>query len=190
MGFRDGGARSRSLLRPGGALPAGDVQPALPPLLDVAVAHVYSLPVTVEVVDSYNPSQGCPGSAANQYKTVGDEAALAAWTYANGTHRCVEVSYRPKILNKPCAFWFEAPPRRFGQYAGKITFHFEYADPDGHPRDERVTIDEGSERAGRLGEHSGVERIWFGDDTGQRYPTKIAWGLKGHAGGLTQVCPA
>ncbi|WP_204051008.1 hypothetical protein [Microbispora siamensis] len=182
--------RSLALALPVLLLAVGAAPAAAAPADGPVVTHVYSLPVTVEVVDSNNPSQGCPGSAANQYKTVGDEAALVAWTYANGTHRCVEVGYRPKVLNKPCAFWFEAPPRRFGQYAGKITFHFEYADPDGHPRDERVTIDEGSERAGRLGEHSGVERIWFGDDTGQRYPTKIAWGLKGRAGGLTQVCPA
>ncbi|KAB8182843.1 hypothetical protein [Microbispora catharanthi] len=166
---------------PAAAAPADDVS-----------GGKYSIPVppTVDVIDFNDPAKGCPGDAANQYKIVGANPTLTAWTYANGTHRCIEVSYRPKV-RKRCEFWFMTPGSEFRQYAtGRITFHFEYTDPDSHPRDERVTVDERFESAVKLGEHSGVERIWFGDDTGQRYPTKIAWDVKGTAGGLTQVCTA
>ncbi|XVQ84040.1 Uma2 family endonuclease [Microbispora siamensis] len=163
----------------------------------------------IEIVDGYVVYRAAP---TPDHQTADRRLANLLERYARAAmskgHECLTVNNdvdlrlrdlpllnrRPDValkVRKRCEFWFTTPGSEFRQYAtGRITFHFEYTDPDSHPRDEQVTVDERSESAVKLGEHSGVERIWFGDDTGQRYPTKIACDVKGTAGGLMQVCTA
>lgn len=143
----------------------------------------------VTVLDFGNAAQGCAGGKDAQYNTgVDDNGTSVNWTYANGSHRCLEVGYQPYSRREACTYSFYVPKGNLA--TGQINFHFEYGNARPSRGNDVVTLDEGPVWSWRvIARRAGVTRIWFGDDNGQRHPAKIGWG-RSAAWSIKQECPA
>jgi hypothetical protein len=141
--------------------------PGLIPM--TATSALYAPTVTVLA----NNTQYCPGN--QQYFTATDYSGnQIAWTYANGSHQCVQVTYYPTDTPASCSYSFYVPD---GDATGKINFVITTL-VNGSPRTTSVTVDEAPISGfTHLFTGSHVIAIGFGDNNGvQQYPVKLGWG--------------
>lgn len=122
----------------------------------------------------------CAGTV--QYYTQNDYYGFpSAWTYANGSDACVQVSYTPATTTANCSFWFYVPA---GDATSRVIFG--YWDTGGTKH--YAAIDENPvEGWNRVFTAANVTTINFQDNNGHAYPEQIGWGT-GTGHGLQQRC--
>jgi hypothetical protein len=127
-----------------------------------------------------NNTANCPGTS--QYFSDNDVNGVAiTWTYANGSHACVKVTYTPRTTSSYCAFRFFVPS---GHATANVIFGYwttdgvkHYASLDEAPRDGWYTVFSSAN----------VTSVGFQDNNGQAYPLQIGWGTDRYHG-MRQEC--
>jgi hypothetical protein len=125
-------------------------------------------------------TSACQGST--QYFAATDYSGVPVfWTYANGSHPCIRVTYHPRTTTSTCTFQFYVPN---GFATANVIFGYwttdgvkHYASIDENPRQGWYTIFSSAN----------VTLINFQDNNGQAYPLRLGWGYD-HAHGLIQQC--
>ena len=126
----------------------------------------------------------CPGSS--EYFTTNDYSGKPiGWTYANGSHACIQVLWQPTFTSNTCTFSVYVPN---GYATGTINFLITYLVNGDIPRTRTVSLNENPVSGYQtLTTEANVASIQFGDNTGQSYPTQIGWGMQA-ANSLRQAC--
>lgn len=125
-------------------------------------------------------TSACPGS--QQYFSATDAYGVPIfWTYANGTHACVRVTYTPRTTSTTCNFRFYVP-------AGYATAHLIL----GYRTSDGVMHYSNLDEYQIEGWHSAfaaanVTSILFSDNDNDAYPRQIGWGSD-YAHGISQEC--
>ncbi|TDD07483.1 hypothetical protein E1292_13335 [Nonomuraea deserti] len=149
-----------------------------------AATAVYYLKPQVTTLDA--ATDKCPGDA----QWFVDKEARIAWTWTNGRHACVEVSYTPRYTSMSCDFSFYIPPKSATAVV-RFAIHGDF-DPRIHGgvvRGPGLPVDE-KPRHGwwHIGRGTNVRSILFTDANGQPYRAeRIGWGMDA-TNGIKQVC--
>ncbi|MEV6971332.1 hypothetical protein AB0M47_40170 [Hamadaea sp. NPDC051192] len=124
-------------------------------------------------------STSCPGN--DQFFTATDgTGAPIHWTYANGSNRCVTISYNPDTsASANCRFEFYVPN---AHATGQIAFKFFYTEGDA-PKTFTNWVDENPVSGWQtIGQASNVYRIEFTDANGQTAGPQLGWGADANHG--------
>lgn len=136
---------------------------------------------TVQVLE--NNTANCAGTS--QYFSAVDENGVPVnWTYANGSHQCVDVRWQLEQRAQTCSILFYVPK---GYATGRLNFEVWRMGDDRTPLALHPSIDEASVDGWvRLISAPQLMSMRFGDNNGQSYPAQIGWGQGEHS--VIEVC--
>jgi hypothetical protein len=144
------------------------------------IVHIRGYYLQAQVTVQESNTTSCPGTS--EYFTANDLNGVPVnWTYANGSHPCIRVSYAPRSTSQDCIFDFFVPT---GYATANIIFSYTTADGATHSASLNEAPLDGWYY---VFDAANVTHIEFRDNNGQAYPTEIGWGSD-YLHGFTQTC--